>query len=236
MFKKVILPNSKNYIIWLNALFLLYLLFFSNINPATIVFAYFIETNIIGFFHMLKMASATAYEVSLYGRKSTLGKRNLKKGAGATLFFIVHFGMFVFAQNFIVFQFFDQLIPGITPESNFFEKVGLMFQLDGMLEVLLSIFLLNLVLFLKNFIFTKEYKKNSPGEILFNPYLRVFTQQVIVLFSGVFLVFFPKQIAIALMVILIRLFVDLVLNGSENDKMPIEKVMSFIFYSGSKKK
>jgi len=55
MWNAILMPTKSNAILWANALFLFLLLALHMADPLTIVFAYFLETIIIGVIHLLKL-------------------------------------------------------------------------------------------------------------------------------------------------------------------------------------
>jgi hypothetical protein len=53
MWNAILIPTKDNAILWANALFLFILLVLNMADPLTIVFAYFLETIIIGVIHLV---------------------------------------------------------------------------------------------------------------------------------------------------------------------------------------
>ncbi|MDD7915852.1 DUF6498-containing protein [Polaribacter sp. MSW5] len=55
MLKNIFYPTPQNAFIWLSSIYLLFLLYIGKASAITILFAYFLETLVIGVFNALKM-------------------------------------------------------------------------------------------------------------------------------------------------------------------------------------
>jgi uncharacterized membrane protein YjjP (DUF1212 family) len=80
------------------------------------------------------------------------------------------------------------------------------------------------------FTFLREGKqhKHTTKMLLFQPYLRIFVQQFVVIISGFFILLFPNGIAVALILIIFRLFIDLTGVYIGSDKKQKQKITGFI--------
>ncbi len=219
MLKDVFFPNTKNFYIWGNSVFLFFLLAVNFVEPVTIVFAYFFETIIIGVFHILKLWLIIA--------KGNANNENSNTAKGFRLipFFIFHYGMFVVVQSIFAFSFFESSIPGIDNAFNLFHNFGILINEKGMGVLLTSIFFSNLTYFYNNFLANEKFREYSANEIFFNPYVRIFIQQFVVLFSAFFFVFFSAPYVAALLLILLRLPVDLAMVAIEKNSPVFDKAM-----------
>lgn len=203
--------NNSNYLIWLNAFFLLSLLFFKIVEPLTVVFAYFLETIIIGVFQCVKL-----WIVSKNGIENEK-KYELPKGSIAiVLFFIFHYGMFVGVQSIFAFLFFQGEVEGITEAFYILHNYQVIITFQGMPIILASIFVTHLKDFYSLFLKDKQYREIDPSKLFFRPYVRIFIQQFVVILSGFFLVVFDAGFVAAMLLIIFRVFVDLVIIAIAN--------------------
>jgi len=206
------IPNSYNYIIWGNAVFQFLLLFTGFIAPETVVFAYFLETILIGVIHCFKLAL-----VHFYGKESE-GKFQFPPGLiGILVFFCFHYGMFVGIQSIFVFSFFQGDIPGLKDGFHLIHNYEVVLQLKGMWMVLLSLVISNLKYFYSNFYEPKQYRNYSIGSLFFKPYVRIVIQQLAVILAGFFFIVFKQGMAAAVLLIILRTIVDLAIVGIRHD-------------------
>ncbi len=211
MFKDIVQINEANRAVYLNALFLLFLLLVGVADAFAIVIAYFFETIVIGLIHVVKL-----YLTVRYGRPSSPQSKGMD-GYGIIPFFMVHYGLFVGVQSIFVITFFaPSMFEDVSP-SNIVENYGDTLLTSGMLVVLASIIFTNLAYFYTNFLNPKRYEAYAPDEIFMKPYLRIFIQQFVVILAGFFFIILDAGMAAALFLVLIRTFVDLVIVGIRKD-------------------
>ncbi|MEM0519132.1 MULTISPECIES: DUF6498-containing protein [Aequorivita] len=216
MWKAILLPTKSNFVLWANALFLLLLLAFKLADPLTIVFAYFLETIVIGIIHLAKLAL-----VSKYGKKSTDPNAQLT-GIPLMLFFTVHYGMFVAIQSIFAFTLFQGSVPGIKDGFYLLHNYTYLLSSAGMPLILASIFINNLSYFYTNFIKNEKYKEYAPDNIMMKPYVRIFIQQFVVILAFFFFMLSNDGYVAAILLILFRLFIDLVLFSIKKDGRMLE--------------
>lgn len=209
MIHKIIYPNKTNSTLWLNALFLLVLVFTNYADPLTIVLAYFLETIIIGIIHVFKLGLVVKYGKKDFQNDNPKQSNNLS-GIGLIFFFIFHYGFFIAVQLIFVFVFFNFENPINSSDLSIFDMNGL-----GL--VLISIIITNLAYFYTNFWLKKKYKEYSPKAIFMKPYVRIFIQQFVVILSGFFYFLFPDGIATAVILIVLRFFVDSIVVSFNKD-------------------
>jgi len=172
----------------------------------TILFAYFLETIIIGVFNALKMLWSI-----LYGKSE-------KSSFGLIFFFLFHYGMFVAIQSLFGFALFGIEGKGIIKEPfNIIENYNAILQLEDIKYALPAIVFTHLGKFIFDYIKKEKYKKFTAKEIMFKPYVRIFLQQFVVIFSFFFIVFGEAGIIAAILLILFRLVVDLCLEAIKED-------------------
>ncbi len=101
MLKNILYPTPQNSFFWLSAIYLLFLLYIGKASAMTILFAYFLETIIIGVFNALKMLWSI-----LFGKSQ-------KSEFGLIFFFLFHYGFFVAIQSVFGFALFGIKGTGI---------------------------------------------------------------------------------------------------------------------------
>ena len=219
---KIFLPNKNNRFIWLSAISLLFLLFAGIADPFAVVMAYFLETLIIGLVHAFKM---------LYvAKKSTTEQSNPKKKSPYfIIFFLFHYSFFVAVQSIFVFAIFQFADTNIREPFNLIANYWYVLSLKGigysLLIMLVFIGLHTYFSFIRNY----AYHHLTLDGMFFQPYLRIFVQQFTVILSMFFIAFISAGIIAAVILIVLRLFVDLVgvfLNSSEENKRHLATKLS----------
>ncbi len=216
MLKKLLLPTRDNALVWANALFLLLLLFLKIVDPLTIVFAYFLETIIIGIIHLLKL-----WLVNKYG-KPDAEKPNQMKGIGMLIFFAFHYGFFVAIQSIFAFTMFEGSVSGLKDGFHLINNYSIILNSAGISFILASILANNLGYFYTNFWRNEKYKEYAPNDIFFKPYVRIFIQQFVVIFSFFFFIIFNSGMTAAVVLIFFRLFIDLALFSIKKDSKMLD--------------
>jgi len=182
---------------------------FLNWSAQEVFLVYCLETIIIGGFTLIKMLIA-----GLIVKKDewqTTGGASIKQPFWFFMFFfLIHYGFFVAVQMgmfFAVSGLGDQY--GIT-FSNFFSKWPSMLTNDA--YIMLGVFIVSYGIRLTtDFILTGEYKTSSLGYLMFQPYGRIFVQQVTVILGSMLLSFGAGKIFIfifALIKIFFEVFID----------------------------
>ncbi len=218
LLKQLLSFTTITAMLWAQAVFLILLLLVGVITPETVVFGYFFETIIIGIVHVMKL-----FLVIKHGKKDKPDPNNFS-GYGMILFFIFHYGMFVGIQLIFAFSFFEGSIEGIKNGFELFHNIGVVLESDGMLLMLGSLLITNLGYFYANFWVTFKYKDYAPSEIFFSPYVRIFIQQFVVIFSGFFIVFLHAGLVAAVLLLVFRLFLDLIITAIRKDSSFLQKL------------
>ncbi len=218
MWIEVLLPTKHNAVLWANALFLALLLVLKLADPLTVVFAYFLETIIIGIIHLVKL-----WLVSNYGKKSSDSQFQMR-GIPLMLFFTVHYGMFVAIQSVFAFTLFQSSIPDLKPGFDLIFNYKYIFSSAGMPLILSSILINNLSYFYTNFWRNEKYKDYAPDNIFMKPYVRIFIQQFVVILAFFFFILFNSGLIAAVLLIIFRLLVDLVLVSLKKDSEILDKL------------
>lgn len=201
MLKNILYPTPQNAFIWISSLYLLLLLLIGKATPMTILFAYFLETLIIGIFNALKLFFTIKYSRS--------------NSYGLILFFLFHFGFFVAIQSIFGFAIFSFGNDASIIKEPFYliENYTNILMLEDIQYALPAIIFTHLGKFFTDFLQNKKYQKFSPEEIMFKPYVRIFIQQFVVIIAFFFIVFGNVGIIAAILLIFFRLMIDLTLES-----------------------
>jgi len=172
-----------------------YGVWFEGWNAAQVFLVYCLETVIIGLFNVVKMACVTLFVKSRDNWQNG-ASNTLQSGWFFILFFIVHYGLFVFVQTQIFFA-----ISGLMKSHSILGKYAEIPEaLGNEGQLLLIIFIAYYTLDnLFNFFLSGEYKIISMSRLMFQPYGRIFVQQFVVILGSMFLGFGAGKIFIAIL-------------------------------------
>jgi hypothetical protein len=201
--KESLTPNRHNLFVWLNALFLIGLLVFGKTDALTIVIAYFLETVIIGIVYAFKMYTIISSNPASEEKYGTI------------LFFLLHYTFFVAIQLIFVFGFLASKDKNIIDGFNLLHNIAYVLQLKGMVYILISILIYNLAEYYF-FIKTEVYKRVKVKDIFFQPYVRIIIQQFAVILGGFFIIFISGVFVVAILLIAIRTFIELILISNSD--------------------
>ncbi len=180
-------------------------------------FVYCLESVIVGLYNVLMMLIATQFRKKDFWETGN-GGGVMVSGYGFIVFFIVHYGFFVFLQMSIFLS-----TVGFKDAPGVFDFViHARRYLPVQAQWLLLLFIVsNGVLVLKGFMLTGDYKTTSLSKLMFTPYVRVFVQQFCVILGSFFLTFGAGKIFI-LIFVCIKMFFEMLFDY---DRMLNEKVM-----------
>lgn len=219
--------ENKN--VWLTALFYIALIIIGKLSATEFVIVYALETIIIGIFHAIRMLTITFFSDKMINEKG--------KGIGLTLFFLVHYGFFVFIQTTFFFVFLsigDSRISDSLGVSNFLTVL----QFDGVRIALALMIISHFFKYWFNFYRNERYQKVEVALYMFQPYLRIFIQQFVAIIPGFFIIFGNGGFVVAIVLILIRTLVDLWLTQIKTNEVAFQKAVSFFMkdYKGNNDK
>jgi hypothetical protein len=197
-----------------------------NWDPVQVFMVYALETVIIGLFTLLKMGIVTA--VRKTDDWPNAGKTTKQSGLVFMLFFLVHYGMFVLIQTGLFVQ-----VSGIGSKYNigffdFFIHWPRYLGPDAWYMLIGFIISYGFAL-VWNFLRTGQYQTISMAILMFQPYGRIFVQQITVIFGSLFLSFGAGKIFIlifAVVKIFFEVFIDYegLLNKAADDMKKNEKM------------
>jgi hypothetical protein len=205
MFKRKL--TASNYLLILVNLIPLYCVWFEGWNASVVFLVYCLETVIIGIVNVLKMAAVTIF-IKKSDTWENGGSTSMQSGWFFIFFFIIHYGFFVFVQTQIFFN-----VSGLIKGSHFianYSKIPALLGDNGKLMLLIFIAYYTLQSFY-DFFMTGNYKTISLGRLMFEPYMRIFVQQFVVILGSMFLNFGAGKIFI-LIFIVAKIFFELFVN------------------------
>lgn len=164
---------------------------------------YCCETIIIGLVNVLKMLIVIFFQKTKINYEGVKGKSDMPTGMLFILFFIIHYGFFVSIQLNLFLEI-SGMVNSISLFKIFFIIPHLL-QPEGklMLIVFASGYVIQAVY---EYVLKGEYKTASPNRLLFEPYIRIFIQQFIVIIGSFFLHFGGSKIFIVVYVTCITFF------------------------------
>jgi len=181
---------------------------FEGWDAKKVFIVYCMETVIVGLVNILKMTGITLFVQAKHqwneGDNSTM-----VNGFYFILFFMVHYGFFVFVQTQIFFAATDLNNSAIG--FGIYSKIPGMLGPEGRLLILIFIVYYT-VQGLFSFFGGGEYKRTSMSTVMFEPYIRIFVQQFIVILGGMMLAFKAYNLFI-LLVAGVKIIAEVALNG-----------------------
>jgi hypothetical protein len=180
---------------------------FDEWNAKQIFLVYCMETVIIGLINVLKMVFVT-----LFVKKEDVwengGGTSMQSGWLFIFFFIFHYGFFVFIQTQIFFA-----VSSTIPGSSLLMKYSRIPELLGsngliLLLIFIAYYTMDNVF---GFFSSGIYKTISMGRLMFEPYIRIFVQQLVVIVGGIFLSFGAGKVFVVIF-ILVKLFFEVIIN------------------------
>jgi hypothetical protein len=162
-----------------------------------ILFLYWTENVIIGFFNVLKMACASPENGNSPAVKIPL-----------MTFFCFHYGIFALVHGIFVFVLFGGIFQEDTADSNLaaaFTSLDLFWIIFGILAILIN----HGISFATNYIGKGEYKKASVNSLMFQPYTRVVILHVVIVFGGFLVMIAGSPEAGLILLVAIKLGVDI---------------------------
>lgn len=205
MFKRKL--TVSEYLLIIVNLIPLYGVWFEGWNASEVFLVYCLETVIIGIINVLKMACVTIF-VKKKDVWENAGNSTMQSGWFFIFFFIVHYGFFVFVQTQIFFN-----VSGLIPDGSFlmnYSKIPGLLGDNGklMLLIFIAYYTMQNVF---DFFLSGNYKTISMGRLMFEPYMRIFVQQFVVILGSMFLTFGAGKVFILVFVIA-KIFFELFVN------------------------
>lgn len=212
---KSLLPDHSNYPVWLMAAYMLFILIWLQVNPEMLLISYFMETILIGMVYLIKMG-ITWYFSSECSFKDSYGKFT---EFFLIPFFALHYFFFVAIQSVFLFTFFRDLLLGITSELDLGDNYLRILE-DRDVQITISgLIVFQLMSLIKDFVIPGQHRKSVVKELMAEPYIRIFVQQLVVILTGFFFLFIHAGLVAGVLLILVRMLLDLVwiVSGGKAD-------------------
>ncbi|MBN1263060.1 MAG: hypothetical protein JW991_01760 [Candidatus Pacebacteria bacterium] len=177
---------------------------FFNWDLSSILFLYWFENIVIGFYNSLKMIKAEKPNQNGV-QKTVFGKTTVNKTREELVgFFILHYGMFTLVHGFFLF---GRLINNLQINPILILNTGFLFLTHG-----LSYF--------QNYLEKKEYQRLSPEQLISAPYKRVITMHLVVLAgSRLILKINGQAIGPLIVLVLVKTTIDFFSHNLEHNKI-----------------
>lgn len=195
--------TAADYLLIIVNLVPVYCVWFEQWSATKVFLVYCLETVIIGLFTILKIAVITLF---IKPRDEWQGGSVPVQVGGLffILFFLVHYGIFVFVQTQIFFS-----VSGLVSDHSTF---GVYARIPAILgnegKLLLAIFVIYYTLqTLFDFFLTGEYKTVSMLKVMMQPYGRIIVQQFVVIIGSMLLAFGGGNVFI-LVLALVKIYVE----------------------------
>ncbi len=199
--------TAGDYFLILVNLVPLYGVWFEGWSASQVFLVYCLETVIVGIVNVLKMACVTIF-VRKKDTWENAGSSTMQSGWFFIFFFIIHYGLFVFIQTQLFFG-----VSGLIPNGsmlNNYSKIPELLGHNG--KLLLLIFIAYYTLQnVFDFFLNGSYKTISMGRLMFEPYIRIFVQQFVVILGSLFLSFGAGKIFILVFVV-VKICFELFVN------------------------
>jgi hypothetical protein len=177
-------------------------------EPRQMFLIYCIETIIIGLYNVLKMAVAGFHKRKDVWNSGNGAKPDSQPAWFFILFFIIHYGFFVFVQVNIFAGAAGWHEYGIG--FGFFKAIP--FLLADYSKLVLYIFIAVYgVKMMSDFIMSGAYKTTSLGMLMFQPYARILVQQFVVIAGSMFLQFNAGKIFMLIFGV-VKIYAEVFLN------------------------
>lgn len=175
---------------------------FLNWSDFAILWAYWMESLVLGFYTVLKIWKAENFGNFKLSISTPIGSRTLPPNKSiATGFFCFHFGIFMVVHLVILIMISPLFeVDSSSVHANYFNPVTL---------YLPALLFSHGFSYVVNFIGKKEFKKQTVAELFFAPYSRIGVMQAVVMIG--FLVSTPGLILVA-----IKTAIDLIAHYKEH--------------------
>ena len=169
---------------------------------------YCLESVIVGLYNLLQMWLVTLVKKKDVCKKN--GTSNMLSGYFFMLFFLFHYGVFIFVQLKIFLSVLS--LKGLTDNVFMFLLHLPLYLPNYALWVLLYFTVTYGLVILKDFVYTGVYKTIEMSTLFFAPYGRIFVQQFVVII-GSFVLMYNKEGKIFILVFIIcKIFFELLIN------------------------
>jgi hypothetical protein len=169
----------------------------------SVVFLFWLESLVIGFFNVLKMLFAQ-------GTVENLAMNHKPQNSGCAKlfmipFFTVHYGMFMLVQGIFIFIFLGKDLktePDIA--TNLHLVLGRFFW-----WAFIILIINHLISFIFNYWLNGAYRRSEASKLMFAPYSRVFIQQFVIIGGAFLLQIFPTNLVFLALLVGLKIVADI---------------------------
>lgn len=201
--------NTGDWFLILANLLPLYGVWFEGWDPRQMFLVYCLETIIIGGYNVIKMLIVTFYKKKDVWQSSG---RNVTYMGGwfFILFFICHYGLFVLIQTGIFAGVSNLSSDGNYGSLTFLSRAFSYLTLDAKIVLYVFIFMYGIRMVVE-FILSGKYRHTSMGLLMFQPYVRIFIQQFVVILGSIFLALGAGKIFM-LIFVAVKIYAEVFIN------------------------
>lgn len=194
---------------------------FQGWDAARIFLFYCLETILVGIFHVFKMILTLILSRPADDSNGNAGQQRtvMMMGLFIVVFFIMHYGIFVFVQTSMFFAVSGVYKGGLSDLSP--ATLQQLLGREGMLMIILFIAYYTFQT-IKDISLSGINKMSDLVKMMFQPYLRVFVQQFVLILGSMFLVFGLGNIFI-LVFILVKLYIEIRMNRGDRISKALEE-------------
>ncbi len=206
--------NKNTIYLWITAIVMIVGLLFYDWSPGEIIITYFLETIIIGVVHIFKL-----YAVALNEKDPQTDKRkSLTAGLGVIVFFCVHYFFFIYLQSVFAFEIIKGYIEGIEDGFSVIHNYIVLLSRPNVIIIFWIIATTSALTAVFNFFIPRRYLEREVMVYIYQPYLRIIVQQLVVLLSSFLLIFSGSGLVAALLLIVLRLLIGLFMTEIGTDE------------------
>ena len=191
----------------------------------SIMFLYWLENVVIGFFNVIRMMKAEGIppkDIKMNGKPATTAMKGI-----FIIFFIIHFGIFTAVHGMFVFVLFGSATePGFSQTIPWSEVASQDISILGITIALIMMIISHGISYRSNYIIKKEYKKISTAEQMFKPYGRVMVMHFVIIIGAFIIMGMGYSVISASILIIIKMLIDLFTHNGEHTKITIRGIES----------
>jgi hypothetical protein len=179
-------------------------------NLFDIMFLYWLESAVIGFYSLLKLIQ--------------LGKI---LALFLVPFFIFHFGMFMMGHLIFIFFLFSSPLESRIGLGNFPTLLSLIPLLKTIWVPITILFVSHGVSYVSNFIYKKEYTLHTLKDFMVTPYKRIMLLHVTLIAGGFLMILFQSPKSAAALLIILKIVIDVRAHIKEHAIRPLTKAVNY---------
>ena len=182
-----------------------------------VVFLFWVENVIIGFYNVLKMLT-----FGLMSRTVGVMPKAVVFGGTVflTAFFVVHYGMFCSGHGFFVIALLGRGELSLQGDWGFLASYSIAWRLarTSLGYAMLSLLLSHGFSFYENFLKGREYERVSAQQLMAAPYSRIVVLHLAIIFGAMLVLAFKSPVGILLVLVVMKIVLDLKFHLSERKR------------------